>query len=392
MKISCITTTILIAIGALPIWINGQKLEQQQQQQRRKLSLDTLDADIEALRRRYRLPSVGGAIVTLDDEDDTPFYIHTTGYRRRWPRLLEWPWRRVPVTNDDLWHLGSCGKAMTSTLFGRLYEQGIVSSWNLTLQEVFADIDMTGLQHADITITQLLTHTSGLVRRAPFLDLYYQCDDVMEGRRRMLEQALSINLLFDPGTSFEYSNLGYTLAGAVAEQLTGQSWEALMEEYVFDPLGMDSGGFGPTGVPGEVDQPWPHRGSGIPLITDGLRADLPAVYGPAGLVHSSLSDWAKFIRVHMNDAAQPDFLSSSTLEQLHTPINNDYAYGWIVVERDWGGDGPLYFHDGTNGDNYSIVWVAPSAGFAILMVTNQGTSFRALDELAGMLINAWLSS
>ena len=61
-----------------------------------------------------------------------------------------------------------------------------------------------------------------------------------------------------PGTSI-YSNVGYALAGLMAEQVTGHSWEDLMRKRVFEPLGMLSAGFGPPGHAGRVDQPWGHQ-------------------------------------------------------------------------------------------------------------------------------------
>ena len=67
--------------------------------------------------------------------------------------------------------------------------------------------------------------------------------------------------LTKPGTVYAYSNAGYVFAGLMAEEVTGQPWEELMQQRLFDPLKMKSAGFGPTGQSNSerIDQPWGHR-------------------------------------------------------------------------------------------------------------------------------------
>jgi CubicO group peptidase (beta-lactamase class C family) len=61
-----------------------------------------------------------------------------------------------------------------------------------------------------------------------------------------------------PGLTYAYSNVGYALAGLMAEQVCGKSWESLMQKRLFDPLGMASAGFGTPGIGEAVTQPWGH--------------------------------------------------------------------------------------------------------------------------------------
>ena len=58
---------------------------------------------------------------------------------------------------------------------------------------------------------------------------------------------------------FAYSNLGFIIVGAIAEARTGKSWEDLIREQIFTPLGIKNAGFGPPGTPGKLDQPWGHE-------------------------------------------------------------------------------------------------------------------------------------
>ena len=76
-------------------------------------------------------------------------------------------------------------------------------------------------------------------------------------------------------TEFLYSNAGYVIAGAMLEQVTGESWEELIRTEVFEPLGMTRAGFGAPGSADAVDQPRGHRAGlfgGLNAVAPGPRA------------------------------------------------------------------------------------------------------------------------
>lgn len=106
----------------------------------------------------------------------------------------------------------------------------------------------------------------------------------------------------------------------------------------------------------------------------GKGADNPRGLGPAGTVHCSLRDWSKFIALHLQGArGEYRLLKAESFQRLHTPQPIDdksgYALGWIVLERPWG-DGSVLMHNGSNTMWYSVVWIAPKRGFAVMAVTN----------------------
>ena len=170
----------------------------------------------------------------------------------------------IAATLNDQWHLGSDTKAMTATLVARLVEKGRLK-WDSTVAEVFPDLAPGFSAEArTITVLQLLSHRSGL-KPNPDLVVYGGADGTKE-RLRVVKDELSKAPQHKPGTHYEYSNLGYAIAGAITEKITGKSWEQAMRDEVFGPLGMTSVGFGGTGTPGEVDQPWGHyagRAAGV---------------------------------------------------------------------------------------------------------------------------------
>ena len=327
------------------------------------------------IRQKHNVPAMAAALVTSKGIQ----FVGVVGVRKRGTE--------TPITLDDLWHLGSDGKAMTSTLVARLVEQGRLK-WDMTLAEIFPEL--VPQMHPDFqktTLLQLLSHRAGL---PPNLTLgNYLGDDAVPLRLRAAREELAKKPTHPPGSHYEYSNLGYIIAGAVVERITGQSWERAIRREVFAPLQMTTAGFGGTGTPGQIDQPWPHTADGQPTSENGPAQDNPPVMGPAGRIHCSIQDWAKFTQDQLRgDRGEPARLKPATYQTLHTPpFGGEYALGWITAKRSWGG-GKVLNHGGDNTMNCANVWIAPQRDFAILVCVNQSgdTAFQATDEAVGALI------
>jgi len=174
---------------------------------------------------------------------------------------------------------------------------------------------------------------------------------------------------------FNYSNLGYMIAGCMAERITGKSWETLISERLFEPLEMNSAGFGPPGTIGQVDQPWGHvkfNNKWQPL-----QDDNPEALGPAGRVHCSFEDWGKFLALFLG-SGNTTILERDQLDTLVQPVG-EYACGWGVAQRDWS-NGNALNHAGSNTIWYVIVWVAPEINRAYFAGTN------SCDENSGYVL------
>ena len=125
----------------------------------------------------------------------------------------------IPARIDDRFHLGSDSKAFTSLLAGQFVEAGKLR-WDLTLAEVFPELkDKMNPEFAKITVEELLSHSSGLADRPELLDLinrsYQQEGNMDEVRYWMVKETAPKPLDHARGSKFDYSNLGYTIAGAV---------------------------------------------------------------------------------------------------------------------------------------------------------------------------------
>lgn len=329
---------------------------------------------VEASRQKHDLPAVVAAVIEGPD-----VVAHgASGLRQRDGH--------AKVTVDDKFHLGSDTKAMTATLCAMLVEEGKLR-WDMTLKEAFPDKadKMKPAWHA-VTLEQLLTHRGGcpsdLTSKPIWPALWMMHDKPLQARAALLEAVTSADPETEPGTKAIYSNAGYAIAGHLAETVAGEPWEELMRRRVFQPLKMTTAGFGaPTG-----EQPWGHRADGKP-VQPGPEADNPSGIGPAGIVHCSIGDWAKFIAFHLTRGqSAPGLLKPESFEKLHTPVD-DFAMGWIVTSRPWGG-GDVLTHAGSNTMWYCVVWMAPKKNFAVLVATNHGgdDAAGACDEVASTLI------
>jgi len=339
-------------------------------------AIKKIDELLEPIRQKHELPALAGAVVAGQGLKA----IGAVGVRKAGTDIA--------VTIEDLWHIGSDTKAMTAALIGRLVEQGKLK-WETTIAEVFPDLAAPWPPaFREITLLHLLSHRAGLTANLLWAFLP-QKDPIREQRLAALKLASFIKPISVAGENYLYSNLGYVIAGTMAERAGEASWEELMKTQIFEPLGMKKVGFGGVGTPGQIDQPWGHKEDGKPVAGNGPDMDNPPVLGPAGRVHCSLGDWAMFIADQLRGAGGGKaLLNPETYQKLHTPpFGGNYALGWGVAEREWGG-GPVLTHSGSNTMNMAVVWLAPRRDFAVLVVTNQGgmTANKACNEAASALI------
>ncbi len=289
----------------------------------------------------------------------------------------------VPVSIDDLVHIGSCTKAMTAAMIGRLVDQGKLN-WDDTIAMRLSDVaKRIDSSWHNKTLVQLLSHTAG-VPHDPKMWWGGKGDTVSEKRNNIIATTLK-----EPRTGeipdWDYSNLGVMIAGQMAAETMGCTWEELITRELFEPLQMTTAGFGPPGDRDRADQPWGHtvndKGEFHPMYHD----NAPAL-GPAGRVHLSMADWIRFTKIFL-ESDKDGFLSSETRSRLTSPLASDYALGWIVVERPWG-NGTVLTHGGSNTMWMATCWIAPKTGRSYLVVVNYGggESAQLVDQVVGHMI------
>jgi CubicO group peptidase (beta-lactamase class C family) len=282
--------------------------------------------------------------------------------------------KKQKVTTEDRFHLGSAGKAMTSTMVARLIELGQLD-WETKIVTVFPELKgKITASFENVTVWQLMTNRSGIsdnVSTSTLIKLGTVSGDRQHQRAAMVPILLKTTANGAPGAKFEYSNFAYALLGAMAERATGSSFESLMYTYVFKPLKMDSAGFGAHGKDNKTYDPRGHDENGNPKTSQ--NDDMLPYLAPAGTMTMSVIDWGKFLKAQMGLPTKGKYLlKQSTLDRLHTPYNasgTQYAAGWVVTKIL---GVTVLSHDGTNGNWYSTVQLIPSLHYAVFDVVNQG--------------------
>jgi len=167
-----------------------------------------------------------------------------------------------------------------------------------------------------------------------------------------------------------------------------------MQERIFEPLKMDSAGFGGAASKRKEDQPWGHKSKNTPQ-QPGLGDDNPDVLGPAGTVHCSLMDLARYVKMHATHEVGPILKNPETFKLLQTVAegNDNYACGWVVTKRPWA-KGPALYHNGSNTMNYCLIWMAPKRQFAAIAVsnTNHESSATPCDSVVNNFIETLLTN
>ncbi|MCV0371320.1 serine hydrolase domain-containing protein [Filomicrobium sp.] len=341
-----------------------------------------LTSQLENLRAKYTLPSLAAAVTKGGR-------IVAKGVTGK--RMLGGD---TETKIDDRFHLGSDTKAMTATIAAMMVEDGKLS-WTSTIGDVLG-ADMPGLTPAfsKITLEQLLSHSSGIptddeeMIKLYFSDKSYDYS-LHDYRRRIIAEWGSKNAPKIPeGSPFQYANFGYVIAGAMIEEVSGEAWESLITTRIFEPLGLTTAGLGPQATFGRYDAAIGHRidddGKIIPMPW-GPAADVPAVMGPAGNAHMSISDFAIWADWNAGVGRRgPALVKPETVERLHTaivttpeiknpkpgtPKTGQYALGWGLAKMDWTSR-PVLTHNGSNSLNLATILVDSDHDIGIVVTTN----------------------
>ena len=333
-----------------------------------------LQLDAITLRETYHLPALELCVIDADGIIE----VASNGVRKDGGTTV--------VEESDLFHVGSMTKAMTATMLATLVQEGKLS-WDMTLAQAFPSwASVMDSRYRDVTLEQLLTHTSGLPGYTT--DPEWESIPPFTGTPAEQRRAFARMLLTRPpiGTAgvYRYSNAGYAVAAAIAEKATGETWEQLMQQRVFGPLNMRAA-YGWPLLSGE-GEPWGHRiKNGVVTphdLSDHYR--VPTVLAPAGDVSISILDYSAFARLHLAGLESVDgsVLSAADIQRLHQPAL-EYSSGWHEELID---GVPTSWHRGTCDTFDTFVLLQSSRDIGVIIFTNaDGDDLAAKALFAEML-------
>jgi len=293
---------------------------------------------------------------------------------------MEW---NIPNTTDTKFRLGSITKQFTSALILQLVDQGKVKLDAKLAEYLPAYRKDIGDK---ITVHQLLNHTSGIPSYTSLPGFFNDVSRNPYTVDEFVKKYASNNLEFEPGSKFSYNNSGYFLLGAIIEKVTGQTYEQVLKERIFEPLGMKNTGYDHHANIIEK------RASGYQKIPTGYvnapYLDMSIPYA-AGSLYSTVEDLYLWDQALYTDK----IVSAASRELMYKPTLSDYAYGWVITKAKLGNGSetvPKIAHGGgINGFNTVIVRF-PEQKHLIVMLdnTSQGGNLDRLERaLTNILFN-----
>jgi len=285
--------------------------------------------------------------------------------------------RNLPFTPATISQIGSLTKQFTAAAVAALVQEKRINYSDSLGRYLAGDPRLRG-----ITIHQLLTHTAGIER---------DCDRDFEKLTKSELLKRCIEATVQPGAAhkYKYSNLGYSLLGALVEQVSNQSLEAFLINRLLRPAGMVNTRYFYRGRdPGLFARGYA-QGNVQPLISDRL-AELDDSWwnlkGDGGM-QSTLDDMYAWYR-SFKDAKHITADMKREILAPQVPAENGvfYGYGWFVRVLD-GGNRHVYSHTGGDGVlSAAIIWMPEDRLF--FLVFSNSDEFPA-SKLAGQVIRAF---
>ena len=279
------------------------------------------------------------------------------------------------VTPDDSFHVGSVTKPMTATVIAMLVDEGKLQ-WSTPVIQALPECGPTMRpEYKEVTMADLLAHEGGLASFDDEKDLKGVPPSTGSPTAQRLAfscLALSRPPVVKPRKEFSYSNAGFSVAAAMAEKASGISWEELMRTRIFAPLGLTTAGFG-WPAKGGAPQPWGHWKQlwrVVPQDPDG-KYQCPSFLAPAGDVHMSMPDLARFLVAHLR-ALHGDarLLKPETARLMHTRRIKS-GLGWGV--QPVGDFDPVSVYQGSADTFITIVAIVHDADLVIAVSANSAT-------------------
>jgi D-alanyl-D-alanine carboxypeptidase len=243
--------------------------------------------------------------------------------------------KKIPATQQTLYRIGSITKSFTAVAILQLRDAGklqLDDPLRRHLKEVHIQQHSTGTP--DVTLRELLTHTSGLQREVPgtvWTDAMFPSEADLE---------LLLTEAYEPDTQWKYSNLGFALLGKVVAVEAGQPWNAYVQGHILTPLGM----LKTRPIP-RSDEPglavgYVRTAPGGTFVPADKFPSGPL--DPAGAIAANVEDLAKYLAFHIAEGSSggSPVLAGRTLREMHRPQwllpdwQNAYGFGMRVRHID----------------------------------------------------------
>lgn len=315
--------------------------------------------------------------------------------------------QQTKVTAQSLFRIASMSKSFTTMAILKLRDEG-----KLQLDEpaskyipVLKNIPLLTKDAPAITIRNLMTHTAGFPEDNPWGDR--QLDVTDKVFKEMLKNKISFSNV--PGTTYEYSNMGFAMLGEIIRVVSGKPYQQYINENILTPLGM-------------THTIWEYTEAPAPLLAHGYRFEdntwkeeallHDGVYGAMGGLITSIEDFSKYMIAHLSawparNDAETGVIKRSSVREMHQPwsFNNlapqfkypngracpvvsSYGYGLRISvdceERKYVG------HTGGLPGFGSQWWIMPEYGIGVVAFGN--LTYASMSQINYKVIDTLIQS
>ncbi|WP_107926852.1 serine hydrolase domain-containing protein [Lysinibacillus parviboronicapiens] len=338
---------IVCAILTIMISANGMALANETESINRNLAISNIDAFMTNEIERLKIPGASLAIV----KGNQVAYLQGYGFSSPDGTAMT---AQTPVV------IGSVSKSFTALAIMQLVEQGKINLED-PVQTVIPWFQLADKEASKkITIQHLLNQTSGLST----LDGQVA---ISQGDRTVKEHIQSLantELTFPVGEQYQYSNLNYSILGAVIEEVTHKSYTAYIKEYIFQPLDMNNSFAGPIDDVNETIAEGYQTVFGFKMPTKQLNHEGTVA---SGYIIASVEDMANYMIAQLNQGQfnGTSLLSANAMNTMHHPASfaghdTYYAMGWEV-------NNGVVSHNGWTENTYSKVMLDGEYGISLLI-------------------------
>ena len=301
----------------------------------------------------------------------------------------------TPARADHLFRIGSITKPVTAMAMLRLVhlEKARFGDPVTTFVPELEQVNNPFAWTPGPSIFQLATMTGGLAREPEDLPRYLvgAPEDWLDTAFRALE---ATSFEYEPGTRYQYSNIGYAMLGAAVERAAGEPFMDHVAENLLVPLGMDSSAFFPTP---ELKE---RIAEGVTVEDDGsLDAETPArehagrgYKVPNGALYSTVEDLGVFLRFltgaegELFDGVIPAAFRQENLTKAFATgdLASGYGFGFMTrrLEDSDGNSFTAYGHGGSVAGYRAAAWIEPETDAAVILLRNVGGDGLNLSDLS----------
>jgi CubicO group peptidase (beta-lactamase class C family) len=340
----------------------------------RKAELDRFQASLDSLVPALleELATPGAAVALLRDGK----VVLAKGYG--WANRE----KKQAVTRETLFNIGSISKTHAAWGLMRLVQEGRIDldapverylkRWHLPA---------SAFNHDSVTLRRLLSHTAGLsLHGYPGWNPDQPLPTIEESLNGNTNGSGDVRVVAPPGSKWDYSGGGYTIAQLMVEEVTGKKFDDYMKEAVFRPLGMTSSSY----VWNDMVQARAAQPYGVVSPIPGPRF----IEQAAASLETSLDDFIRFALASMSgDRAelQTSVLRPATVRAMEQPVlppSKNYGLGYQIIDA---GGLRAVGHGGSNSGWQAQFLVIPSTGDGLLVMTNSSIG----QEVHRQLFCAW---